>query len=163
MASLREETVGKMIIDSGATSSLTSVVALEAFIGKMQELGKDHGVTVDPRDKTTFRFGNGARDTTLSRADVTTYAEGRPGTISMACLDTRGRYVPMLASVDFLRKSGAVIDFGRGEAVFRALGTKVVKLESTSSGHYVIDITKDLLKGAGAVGPDAGVGIRDLE
>eukprot|EP00969_Alexandrium_andersonii_P072119 3183066-Alexandrium_andersonii.AAC.1 len=50
----------------------------------------------------------------------------------------------MLASMDFLRRSQAVIDFSSGVAKFKALSDKPVRLQRISSGHLAIDITRDL-------------------
>ena len=55
------------------------------------------------------------------------------------------RYVPLLGSVDFMRRSGAIIDFATGIACFAKISTeKLVKLKRISTGHLCIDMTRDL-------------------
>ena len=74
-------------------------------------------------------------------------ANGKEGSVSVHALMTKDdKYVPILASMEFLRKSKAVIDFDSGVAKFRAISEKPVYLERIGSGHLVIDLTKDLLK-----------------
>jgi len=69
----------------------------------------------------------------------------------------------MLASIDFLRRSKAIIDFHRGEAVFEAVSNKVVKLEESSSGHLLVDLTKDLVATPSASSEATGTGIALLK
>ena len=57
--------------------------------------------------------------------------------------------VPVLMSISTLKKMGAVIDFGRDEAVFAKLNPlKRVKLETTQTGHQVLPLTRDFMREA---------------
>ena len=102
-------------------------------------------MTIDPEDRTQFKFGNGSKKTTLSRADITTQGGGKAGVVSMGCLDTGETYVPMLGSVEFLVRSGAIIDFGRALGIFQAISDEIVELERSSAGHLLVDLTEDLV------------------
>eukprot|EP00975_Prorocentrum_lima_P032114 6743209-Prorocentrum_lima.AAC.1 len=83
-------------------------------------------------------------------------AGGKLGEVSIHSLLTKdNKYVPMLASMDFLRRSQAVIDFSSGVAVFRALSDKPVRLQRISTGHLVIDIIRDLYDQGGPPVTDA--------
>ena len=78
-------------------------------------------------------------------------AGGKLGKVSIHSLLTKDdKYVPMLASMEFLRRAKAVIDFDSGVAMFRALSDQPVRLQRISSGHLVIDITRDLFDQGGA-------------
>ena len=150
-----------MIIDSGASSSLTSVMALEDLAHRQLEMHGELDIKIDPNDTTRFRFGNGDRAATLSRADVGTMAGGEYGVTSMQTLDTGDKYVPMLCSNEFLQKAGAIIDFETGEMMLKHLDRNViVKLERASSGHLLLDLCGDLLSQAGR---STGVDLRRFQ
>ena len=147
LANLREETQGKMVIDCGASRSLGSVVALEDYQALNTARPEPRQVIVHPGESTRFKFGNGDIEKTVSRVDLGITANGKEGSVSVHALLTKDdKYVPILASMEFLRKSKAVIDFDSGVAKFRAISEKPVYLERIGSGHLVIDLTKDLLK-----------------
>lgn len=139
-----EETTGKLVLDSGASASMTSVVALEAYVKKMVEKYGSHEVRIDPEQKTRFRFGNGQCVEACSRARIPAWVAGKLGRIDLDCVDTKARYVPMLGSIEFLRRAGAIIDFERDEAVFTNIDPeKTIPLERSSSGHLMLDMTTD--------------------
>lgn len=149
MASLQEESRGKLVLDCGATDNIVSVPALDAYVQRKHELREGTKVEIDPNDKVKFRFGDGRRETSLSLAKFHVKANGKADTISMRTLDTGDAYVPMLGGVSFLRKSGAVIDFTNGKCVLSNLDAdRVIQLEESSSGLWMLDITKDLLAGS---------------
>ena len=147
-ASLRDETKGKLLLDSGATRSLASVVALEDYAKLNSKRTDPKRIEVDVHDRARFKFGNGAAETTASRADLEVTAGGKAGTISVHALATKDdKYVPMLGSINFLKNSKAVVDFETGRAIFKAIDEdKVVQLEEVSSGHLALDLTRDLFE-----------------
>jgi hypothetical protein len=109
-------------------------------------MSDDSHISIDPTDTTRFRFGNGSGNTSISRAKIPFKANGKAGQVAVAILDTEDKYVPLLGGMNFLEKSGAVVDFGAGEAIFRAIDEKkVVKLKKCQNGLLALDLTKDLL------------------
>ena len=55
--------------------------------------------------------------------------------------------VPILLSIDTLKKLGAIVDYGRDEAVFRSVDPqRCVKLETTVTCHQILPLTKDFMK-----------------
>ena len=56
--------------------------------------------------------------------------------------------VPMLLNVKALASLGAVIDFAEEMAIFAALDPDmVVQLERAECGHFMVDLSEDLLSG----------------
>lgn len=149
-ASLEEQSAGCLVLDCGATDSVGSVKALEKLYTILSESRKEAPtLEVDPDDRTKFRFGNGHRDTSISRVKVPFTAGGRPGQVAVAILDTNDKYVPLLGGINFLEKSGAVVDFGSSQAVFRAIDeTKVVKLQKCTNGLLALNLKEDILTAA---------------
>ena len=136
-----------------------SVLAFDDFCDAMVEAGKTADIQVNPHVKTRFRFGDGRRESTLSQADIVTTLGGKCGTIRLGALDTKGAYVPLLGSTEFLKKAGAVVDFVTGGALLRNLDDKkVFQLERSKSGLLMMDLTQDPFMGPGS----AGDGIRRM-
>ena len=51
----------------------------------------------------------------------------------------------LVGAMDFMRRSGAIIDFATGVACFAKISPeKLVKLKRISTGHLCIDMTRDL-------------------
>ncbi len=100
-AAVRGETRGKAAIDSGATRSTGSRMAIR----DVEELGfANHGsdgvVNFDREDADTLRFGNGSSQIAAGRAGLRTTAAGQEGAISTQAVPTDDKYVPRLASID---------------------------------------------------------------
>ena len=122
----------------------------------MAEAGKTPDIQVNPNVKTRFRFGDGRRESTLSQADIVTILGGECGTVRLGALDTKGAYVPLLGSTEFLKKAGAIVDFVTGEALLGNL--EVFQLERSKSGLRMLDLTQDPLMGPSS----AADGIRQM-
>ncbi|CAK0867694.1 unnamed protein product, partial [Prorocentrum cordatum] len=147
LAGLADETEGCMVLDSGATKTLGSIVALEKIIEKQQQAGIDtSNVKVDVTDRPKFGFANGDAEHSSCWTNLPLQANGNLGSASGYALNTKGeRYVPLLGSVDFLKRAGAIIDFETGIACFNNITkNKMAKLKRISTGHLCIDMTKDL-------------------
>ena len=136
--------VGKAIVDCGATESLGGVRAIERLIEILKGKDEQVNVTVDLTDRPWYSFGNGAREQVLSRVTLPISVGGSSGKLNIHALEKDN--VPILLSISALRALGAVIDFGSGKAVFTEVDpSKVIQLERASSGHFMIDLTQDLL------------------
>ena len=143
---------GKAVIDCGATESLGGVTALENLA---RINAKKYGTTemsIDRHDRPTYTFGNGESAKVEGRATFEVEAAGSCGTIDFHGLDVNG--VPMLLSSQALKKMGAVINFENGQAnVLRLHPEKIVQLEKSTTGHWLLDISDDIY--AQEVPPDA--------
>ena len=77
------------------------------------------------------------------RATFEVSACGDCGTIDFHGLDAKG--VPLLLGAKAMKEMGAIIDFDSGKAVFAKLcPDRVVQLEASSSGHWLLDLSEDL-------------------
>ncbi|CAE7365343.1 unnamed protein product, partial [Symbiodinium sp. CCMP2456] len=138
---------GKAIIDGGATSSLGSEEALQQVaMLNWKATGRD-SIEIVPEERPSFRFGNNAQHTCLSTALLRLPISCKDSQMRVHIHDIPGQ--PVLLSVKSLRALGAVIDFSNDQAVFKALDPKaVVSLETTSSGHQLFPLARDVLEGA---------------
>ena len=72
------------------------------------------------------------------------YIGGKTGEFQVHALEKNN--VPILLSISTLRALGAVIDFDTGQAIFKKVDSdRVIQLERSSSGHLMLDLTRDLL------------------
>ena len=138
---------GKAIIDGGATSSLGSEEALQQIAQLNWTRTGDDGIQILKGETPSFRFGNNARHECMATALVKLPFKEVDGRMKVHVHDIPGQ--PVLLSVKSLRSLGAVIDFGRDEAIFRALDpSRVVPLETTDSGHQLFPMVGDVLQNA---------------
>ena len=134
------------IIDSGATSSLGSVDALEEV---MKENVAKHGssnMEIDIQQRPTFRFGNGQQKTCISTVRMGMGAGSKQGTMEVHVHDSPMQ--PVLISKKALKSLGAVIDFETGQAIYKNIDKhQVVKLKEAENGHLLMPLTGNILSG----------------
>ena len=134
---------GKAVIDCGATESLGGITALENLAKLNARKTGTSRMRLDRRDQPTYTFGNGESSRVAGRATFEVTAGGEKGTIDFHGLDAKG--VPLLLSAKALKRMGAIIDFTNGRAIFNKLYPgRVVQLEASSSGHWLLDLSEDL-------------------
>ena len=134
------------IIDSGATSSLGSIDAMEAVV--QQNLAQDGStkVDVDLSQRPVFKFGNGMAKTCVSTATMAMDAGSKQGQMTIHVHDAPGQ--PILVSRKALRALGAVIDFAENKVIYRQVnGRAVVPLREAANGHLLMPLTGNLLDG----------------
>ena len=134
------------IIDSGATSSLGSIEALEAVMNANLREHGDSQITIDTRERPTFRFGNGQTRECVSTAHVGISAGDQKGEMTVHVHDAPNQ--PVLVSRKALARLGAVIDFGEKVAIYKKVdATRVVPLREAQNGHLLMPLTGDILSG----------------
>ena len=138
---------GKAVIDGGATSSLGSEEAMQAIADlNWRNKGSD-GIEILSHETPSFRFGNNGQQSCMATALLQTPAGDKEAKMRIHLHDIPGQ--PVLLSVKSLRSLGAVIDFERDEAIFRRLDpSKVVRLETTDSGHQLYPLVENVLNQA---------------
>ena len=141
-----EETYCKMVLDSGATSNCGSVPAIQALQKyNLEQTGYDGVIDFDKSQRQTFKFGDAGVRRGTGSVEVEVMENGRAGGLRMQAIDTNGKYVPMLASIQFLRERKAVVDYGEDTVIFKAIDPrKIIKLERATNGHLLLDLRKDL-------------------
>ena len=118
---------GKGVIDSGATRTVASALAMERLA---EELGPAR-IRIDTNRRPRFKFGNGSRGIASSTAFIR-YAD--VGEIEIAVIET-DRYVPVLISIALLRQIKAVINFETGMMNSTKGRTQ---LETLTGGHFAV-------------------------
>ena len=136
-------------------------MALEDFAAVNKTKTQPAKIEVDPNDTTNFKFGNDEAKGCESRATLGTKQAKKDSEVKMYALDTRGKYVPMLGSMEFLVTSGAVIEFETGAALFKKIDPdNLTVLERLTSQHLAFDLTTDMYDKT--VTEDDGAGILQL-
>ena len=134
------------IIDSGATASLGSVDAMEAWReANVAESGASQ-MTIDPTRRPVFKFGNGQRKECMSTVSVGIGAGDKKGSFEVHVHDTPNQ--PVLVSRKALRSLGAIVDFANNTAIYTKVDPYVtVDLNEASNGHLLMPLTGNLLEG----------------
>lgn len=132
------------IIDSGATSSLGSIDALEEVMRANLATHGESKMTIDTEHKPVFKFGNGQKKECLSTIKMGIGAGDRKGIMEVHVHDSPQQ--PVLISRKALKGLGAVIDFEHGLAIYKNVDNKrVVRLTEASNGHLLMPLTGNLL------------------
>ena len=136
------------VLDAGATRTMGSITALEqARQVSLQECRRDNVAEVSVSDRPTFGFADSesaqCSSTVLLQLPV---AEQRMK-LRVHALD-KGT-VPVLLSIDTLKKMRAIVDYGNDEVVFAAVNPqKCVSLQTTATGHQILPLTQDFMQDA---------------
>lgn len=135
------------VIDSGATSSLGSVEALERVMDENSRIGEPSQMEIDVNQRPVFRFGNGATKECLSTVRFGLGAGSKSGTMEVHVHDSPGQ--PILISRKALESLGAVIDFSNGTAVYKNVDpNSVVTLSRAENGHLLMPLTGNIVSNA---------------
>ena len=138
---LEEDVSGLLVLDCGATSNLVGSDTVDRMQEKALEENRSTGLSFSNEERREFRFGN---DQTKPANGVCTKTAHIVGTPMLYHSHVVPGGAPWLASVDFLRSSGAVVDFGRDKAVFANLAPdKMVQLRRLSTGHLAIPLNEE--------------------
>ena len=134
------------MLDSGASRSMGSALAIHQLLQERERVNGDCSeITFTDKEQHTFRFGNGMSDRTSTKATVPFIIEelnveaGEIPQIEIHVLETE-KYVPLLGSITFLQKSGAVIDFENHCIKFGRMSNNWYQLEVSTGGHLLLDL-----------------------
>ena len=123
------DSTGKGVIDSGATRTVASAMAMESIA---QEIGSER-IRIDANRRPRFKFGNGSRGVASSTAYVR-YED--IGEVEIAVIETE-RYVPVLLSIALLRRIKATIEFATG---IMTSEKGMTQLETLGGGHLAMNL-----------------------
>ncbi|CAJ1418886.1 unnamed protein product [Effrenium voratum] len=131
------------VIDSGATETVGSLLALENIMETRRSLYGPEPVYIYGETNKSFRFGNGDQMKASSYVEIPQTVGGHTVYMGMYTLDTPS-YVPVLIGIKTLTRLGAVVDFQQRQAVFRGLNSNVVPLiHCNRTSHLLIDLARD--------------------
>ena len=140
--SLADETISgnmsmsKVVIDAGATESVSGVRAMARLI---DSLWFPYDITIDQRPR--FRFGNGEYQRATSHCTLTTAALGRVG---FFLLDGGAEDTPPLVGAKTMRSRKAVISYHGDYIAHRTADGKwwANTLQTIGGGHLVLDLSE---------------------
>ena len=123
------------IVDTGATSSIASVLWFREHCEWLMSLGKKPG-HLDKELRTSFRFGNGATKMSLGVATVQVCLGGKWLTLKCHIFDCR---CPQLLSRHGLANLKAVLDVDKKEIFFRSINT-AIHMPQSDNGHFLLNL-----------------------
>ncbi|CAE7590731.1 unnamed protein product [Symbiodinium natans] len=130
----------RAIVDCGASESIVGALTLQRLHSELEGLGfdPDQEIELDNRLRKTFVFGNNESSQALGHATVTAGIHGREQKLGMHVVEGQ---TPLLLSGKWLYEQKAIIDFGRGQAIFPFLGPEVIQLERAATYHLLMPVT----------------------
>ena len=146
----RSVPLGFGMLDCGATASAGPEASAKLLIGRLKEVDPQLQVTLDFERRPFFRYGSGKWGQALYHANVTSsLSEGRY--FELYVLENPPEFdetwyskellVPILVGMDFLQKTGLILDFSDGHAVFaNEKEPRPHTMERNAKGHFMVDI-----------------------
>ena len=132
-----EESLNSLILDSGCTKTVRGKNWLNCF---KESLNNEDLISVKEFDsKLKFKFGDGKVVDSQFTAIIPAYIANKRIEIKADIVDWE---LPLLLSKDAMKKAETTIDFVNDTV--NILG-ETIDLEFTSSGHYMIPISKPLI------------------
>ena len=154
MGTLQKMYPGHAVLDSGATETVASLEAIEEVMSRRKLKFPHEKVYVYPGQHRSFRFGNGQSRTAESYIELPQLLNGKGIRLGIHTLDVPE--VPVLISIQTLRKLGAVINFVGNYVVFEAVNSNIqIPLVQSPSGHLLLDLTQDWMSTGIASGQDS--------
>ena len=134
--SLLGETIGCMVLDSGTTSTVGGLTWFDCFVETLtDDLRKK--MVIRP-GKRSFKFGTGQKLLSLKSVTLPCVIGNVRVDINADIVDAE---IPLLLSKTAMKKAKTSLDFEND--IIWIFGRKM-KLETTSSGHYFVPITKPI-------------------
>ena len=84
-----------------------------------------------------YKFGDGKVVHSYQQVNMPVYIENERGMMETEVVDQE---IPLLISKEAMRKHGVILNFSKDTAIFNG---KEIKLETTSSGHYLITLSEN--------------------
>ena len=137
---------GYGVLDGGATRTMGSITALEyAREASLTNQEVDNVVSVDTSDQPRFNFADSESARCSSTCLLQLPVKECGVKLRVHALD-KGT-VPVLLSVDTLRRMKAIVDYGNDQAVFVGINPqKCVALETTTTGHQILPLAQDFMQ-----------------
>ena len=133
---LLRETIGSMILDSETTSTVGGLDWFNCFVETLTEEESQKLETF--KGSRTFKFGTGQRLSSLKRVILPRMIGGVRVDISADIIDAD---IPLFLSKSAMKRAKTLMDFEKDTICL--LGRKI-KLNTTTSGHYYVPITKPM-------------------
>ena len=131
-----EQIRGKLILDSGASTSMAGLAWLEDLQACIFEQYGEDQLEVDASYSALFTFANGAEERSMGKVSFPGFIGSQDGRFSVTGLDKPG---PALLGMDYLQSSGWCVDFETGRCVMKKLRQDFV-LPRLTNGHLHLDV-----------------------
>ena len=140
LASVDEHTIGRAIIDSGASDNIVGVETLDDFATQLEQLGfsATDEIVIDRGHRKNFMYGNNERNRSLGRAHITVGIFGHELEIEAHVVEGS---TPFLLSSRFLAEMNATLNFRMGVIVMKRLSEQHYTLERTAGNHLILPLT----------------------
>ena len=140
LASVDEHTIGRAIIDSGASDNIVGVETLDEFATQLEQLGfsATDEIVIDRGHRKNFMYGNNESNRSLGRAHITVGIFGHELEIEAHVVEGS---TPFLLSSRFLAEMNATLNFRMGVIVMKRLSEQHYTLERTAGNHLILPLT----------------------
>ena len=138
ISELGREAGGCMVLDSACTSTVCGSGWFDDYVASLDE--KDRADVEKTTGVRVFGFGGGTRLKSIAKYKIPAYVVGRRVKIDTDVVESD---IPLLLSKPAMAKADVEINFKNDSG--KILGV-AVDLNSTSSGHYCLPITKPVQK-----------------
>ena len=132
--SILVESLGKMILDSACTKTVSGEERMNEYIENLNKKDKKKVVCSETESKSLFRFGDGVESKSIRTVNIP-IVTGSKRTLLEVDVDVVKNNIPLLISKGTMSKLEVNKDFTRHEA---EVNGQVFKSQSNSSGHYCV-------------------------
>jgi hypothetical protein len=133
LGNLLNESYGKAILDTGCSTTVCGEKWLNNYIGSLSDY--DRSMITQEATSSTFTFGDGRSVSSLKRVVIPCHIAAKRATIRT---DVVACDIPLLLSRSSMKQARMSIHFEKDVAVIAGVS---VKLNSTTSGHYSLDLS----------------------
>ena len=132
--SILVESLGKRILDSACTKTVSGEERMNEYIENLNKKDKKEVVCSETESKSLFRFGDGVESKSIRTVNIP-IVTGSKRTLLEVDVDVVKNNIPLLISKGTMSKLEVNKDFTRHEAEVHG---QVFKSQSNSSGHYCV-------------------------
>ena len=129
------EWLGKGILDSACTKTVSDDKWMNEYIENLNEEGKNEVLCCETESKSLFRFCDSVESKSTKTVNIPIVISSNRILLEVDIVKSN---ILLLISKDIMSKLGMKIDFTKHEA---ELNGQVIKLQCNSSGHYCIPLT----------------------
>ena len=132
------EALGSAVLDTACTRTVCGRKWLSSYIDLLSS--KEKSEVVEIPSNRQFKFGDGRQVSSEKNVTIPAVIAGKPCKISTEVVDAD---LPLLLSKESLKKAEAVLNLKDDKAMMFG---KPVDLEYTSTGHYCVSLTDQVLE-----------------
>ena len=132
LSTLVKDASGCAILDSGCSTTVCGQIWFDKYVSSLSPIDSEL-IEIKPSN-TNFTFGNGRSYQSTKCAKIPCYVAGMKADIEVDVVNCN---IPLLLSKKAMKKGKMCLDFERDCVVVNG---KTVKLNETTSGHYILPL-----------------------